>query len=162
MLNLKIETYLKLIFIISFISITSAYFIEYILGHQPCNLCLIERIPYGLSIILIIINYIFLKDNKFLILLLILVFIFSFIISLYHLGIENGFFEESAFCGLKNTTEIITKEKLLEQLSQITVSCKDVTFRVFGFSLTTINVSVGLFLIILLSKIIVNYEKFKN
>ena len=58
MLNLKTESYLKLIFLISFVSLIAAFFIEYILGHQPCNLCLIQRIPYGLGIILIIVNYV--------------------------------------------------------------------------------------------------------
>ena len=65
MLNLNIKSYLKLIFIISLVSIISAYFIEHILGHQPCNLCLIERIPYGISIILIISNYFFKNKMEF-------------------------------------------------------------------------------------------------
>ena len=160
--NIKIDTYLKIIFLISLISIISAYFIEYILGHQPCNLCLIERIPYGLSIILIILNYTFRKNEQFIILLLILVFAFSFIISFYHFGIEQNFFEESAVCGLKNASDIISKEELLKQLQLKTISCKDVTFRIFGFSLTTINIIISLFLTILLTKIFVNYEKFKN
>ena len=160
--NFKIETYLKIIFLISLISIISAYFIEYILKHQPCSLCLIERIPYGLSIILIISNYIFRKNEKFIILLLILIFAFSFIISFYHFGIEQGFFEESAVCGIKNASDIISKEELLKQLQVKTVSCKDVTFRIFGFSLTTFNIIVSLFLLILLTKIFKNYEKFKK
>ena len=160
--NFKIETYLKIIFLISLISIISAYFIEYILGHQPCNLCLIERIPYGLSIILIISNYVFRKNEQFIILLLILIFAFSFIISFYHFGIEQGFFEESAVCGIKNASDIISKEELLKQLQIKTVSCKDVTFRIFGFSLTTFNIIVSLFLLILLTKIFKNYEKFKS
>ena len=160
--NFKIETYLKIIFLISLISIISAYFIEHILEHQPCSLCLIERIPYGLSIILIISNYIFRKNEKFIILLLILIFAFSFIISFYHFGIEQGFFEESAVCGIKNASDIISKEELLKQLQVKTVSCKDVTFRIFGFSLTTFNIIVSLFLLILLTKIFKNYEKFKS
>ena len=161
MLNLKIEFYLKLIFIISLISIISAYFIEYILGHQPCNLCLIERIPYGISIILIILNYFFKNNEKFIILLLILIFVFSLIISIYHFGIEQGFFEESAVCGLKNTTEIISKEELLKQLKEKTVSCKDVTFRIFGLSLTSINILISFILTGLLTKIFISYEKNK-
>ena len=160
--NFKIETYLKIIFLISLISIISAYFIEYILEHQPCSLCLIERIPYGLSIILIISNYVFRKNEKFIILLLILIFAFSFIISFYHFGIEQGFFEESAVCGIKNASDIISKEELLKQLQVKTVSCKDVTFRIFGFSLTTFNIIVSFFLLILLTKIFKNYEKFKS
>ena len=159
MLDIKTETYFKLIFYISSISIIIAYFIEYILGHQPCYLCLIERIPYWLSIILIIINYIFKKNQKFIILLLILIFLFSFLISVYHFGIEKGFFEESLVCGLKNTTEIISKEELLKELKEKTISCKDVTFRIFGFSLTTINILLSLFLIILSTKTFISYEK---
>ena len=160
--NFKVEAYLKIILLISLISIISAYFIEYILGHQPCNLCLIERIPYGLAIIVIALNYVFRKNEYFILLLLILIFFFSFIISFYHLGIEQGFFEESAVCGLKNASEIISKEELLKQLQEKTISCKDVTFKIFGFSLTTINMIFSLLVITILMYIFKNYEKFKK
>jgi len=160
--NFKIGTYLKIIFFISLISIISAYFIEYILGYQPCNLCLIERIPYGLALILIIYNNVFSKNEYFVVLLLIFIFVFSLTISFYHLGIEQGFFRESAVCGIKNASEIISKEELLEQLQTKTISCKDVTFRIFGFSLTSINIMISLLILFLLTKIFTNYEKLKN
>lgn len=159
--NFKIASYLTLIFIISLVSIISAYFIEYILGHQPCNLCLIERIPYGLSIILIVTYFVLKKNEKFIILLLILIFIFSFLISFYHFGIEHAFFEESAVCRLKNAADITSKEELLKLLNEKTISCKDVTFKIFGFSLTMINILISLFSTILLTKLFINYEKFK-
>ncbi len=162
MLNFSINTYLKIIFLISLISILSALFIEHVLEHQPCNLCLMQRIPYGLSIILIFFNYFLKKDEKFIVMLLALIFTFSFVISFYHFGIEQGFFEESSICGLKNATEIISKEEILKQLQTKTVSCKDVTFRIFGFSLTTFNMLISLVLIFLLIKIFKNYEKFKK
>ena len=159
--NLKVKTGLNIILIISIISLISAYFIEYVLGHQPCNLCLIERVPYGLSIILVISNYIFKGKEKLIILLLVLSFLFSLLISIYHFGIEKGFIEESAICTIKNTTKIISKEQLLEQLQERIISCKDVTFRFFGFSLTTINIIISLILSILLIKLYKNYEKYK-
>ena len=162
MYNLKIDTCLKIIFFISLISLISAFFVEYILGHQPCNLCLIQRIPYGLSIILIILNYFQRKNEYFIILLLILIFSFSFIISFYHFGIEQGFFEESKVCRLKNTIEVISKEELLKQLQVKTVSCKDVTFKIFGFSLTTFNMIISIILFIILTFFFKNYEKFKK
>ena len=162
MYNYKISSYLKIIFFISLISIISAFFIEYALGHQPCNLCLIQRIPYVLGIILIILNYLHRKNEKFIILLLILIFSFSLLISFYHFGIEQGLIEESAVCGLKNTSNIISKEELLKQLQVKTISCKDVTFRIFGFSLTTFNIIMSLILMLLLLKIFKNYEKFKK
>jgi|TARA_B100001093_G_scaffold143181_1_gene135664 disulfide bond formation protein DsbB len=161
MLDLKLEIYLKLLFAVSLISIISAYFIEYILGHQPCNLCLLERIPYALSIVLIIINYIFKINQKFLILLLLLLFIFSFSISVYHYGIEQGYFNESSVCGVKNLGNVISKEEILKQLNDKMVSCKDVTFRIFGLSLTSINMILSLILTIILINILTKYDKIK-
>ncbi len=160
--NYRISSFLRVILFISLISITSAFYIEYILGYQPCNLCLIQRIPYGLSIILIIVNYFLKKDKKFIILLLTLIFSFSFLISFYHFGIEQGFFKESTVCAIKNTSDIISKEELLKQLQVKNISCKDVTFRFIGFSLTTFNMVISLILTILLSKIFKSYEKFKK
>ena len=162
MFDSRIETFIKIIFLVSLISIISAYFIEYVLGHQPCSLCLIERIPYGLAVVLIVINRILIKNNRFTILLLILVFSFSLIISFYHFGIEQGIFEESTVCDLKETSNIVSKEELLKQLQVKNVSCKDVTFRIFGFSLTSLNIIISLILIIFLSKFFKNYEKFKK
>ena len=159
MFNLKAEFYLKIIFIFSFIALISAFFIEYILGHQPCNLCLIERIPYILSIMIIMAIFLIKKNQKFLILLLIFTFIFSLIISFYHFGIEQGFFQESTVCGVKSLTESVTKEDLLKQLSEKTISCKDVTFRIFGLSLTSINIVISILFIITLLKIFKKYEK---
>tara|TARA_B100000963_G_scaffold361090_1_gene394798 strand:- start:6381 stop:6866 length:486 start_codon:yes stop_codon:yes gene_type:complete len=159
MLKSKAKFQLKLIFTFSLIALISAYFIEHILRHQPCNLCLIERIPYGVSIILIFIIFLLKKSEKFFILLLTLIFIFSLAISIYHFGIEQGFFQESTICSTKDLIENITKEDLLKQLSEKTISCKDVTFRIFGFSLTSINIVINLIFIITLAKIYINYEK---
>ncbi len=159
MFNIKAEFYLKIIFLFSFIALISAFFIEHILGHQPCNLCLIERIPYGLSIMIIMAIFLIKKNQKLLVLLLILTFIFSLVISFYHFGIEKGFFEESSVCGVKSLTESITKEDLLKQLSEKAISCRDVTFRIFGLSLTSINIVISLLFIITLLKIFNEYEK---
>ncbi len=159
MFNLKDQFYLKIIFLFSFIALISAFFIEYVLGHQPCNLCLIERIPYGISIMIIMAIFLIKKNQKFLILLLILTFTFSFAISFYHFGIEQNFFQESTVCGVKGTAESINKEDLLKQLSKKTISCRDVTFRIFGLSLTSINIVISLLFIVTLLKIFRKYEK---
>ena len=159
--NFKKENYLQILFIISVIALSVAYIIQYILDYQPCNLCLIERIPYGLSMFIIMLIFLIKKNQKFLVLLLVLTFIFSFAISFYHYGIEQGFFQESSICGVKNLTESFTKEDLLKQLSEKTISCKDVTFRIFGLSLTSINIVISLLFIITLLKIFTKYEKNK-
>ena len=161
MLNLDKNNFLKITFIVSLLALIFAYFIEYVLGHQPCNLCLIERIPYLAALIIIIINYRFNHLEKYLLLLLIFIFLAGALISLYHLGIEQGFIKESLVCDLKNSSKILSKEEILLQLQQKIVSCKDVTFKIFGFSLTTFNIIISLLITIMLTKIYLDYEKNK-
>ena len=159
--KLKVSSYLKFIFFVSSLGIISAYFIEYVLGYKPCNLCLIERIPYVLSLIVLLINYKFKKIERYSIFLILLIFFFSLLVSVYHFGIEQGFINESALCDVKNSSNILSKEQLLQELQKNNISCKDVTFRIFGFSLTTINIFISLLLIILSGRILISYEKNK-
>ena len=161
MFNLGKNNFLKITFLVSLFALIFAYFIEYVLGHQPCNLCLIERIPYIGALIIIVVNYKFNNLEKYLILLLIFVFLTGTLISLYHLGIEQGFIKESLLCDLKNGSKILTKEELLQQLQEKMVSCKDVTFKIFGFSLTNLNLIISLLITIIFTKIYLGYDKNK-
>ncbi len=122
--TLKRGTLLKLILVFSIFAILSAYFIQYVLGHQPCNLCLIERIPYIASIITISIFLLLKRFEKLFLTMLISIFISAFVISSYHFGIEQGFIKESLVCDLNSTSVNLTKESLLIELKQKTVSCK--------------------------------------
>ena len=159
MFNLSKKNLFTGIFLISFIALVSAYFIEYILGHQPCNLCVYERIPYFLAILIVLINYKYNKLEKYLILSLAIIFLIATILSLYHLGIEQGFIQESLLCDLEKGANIIDKNEILKQLQQKSISCKDVTFKIFGLSLTNYNIIISLLLTIGLTKIYFGYEK---
>ena len=143
---------------ISFI-LASAFVIEYRLGHQPCKLCFYERIPYFLAILLILKIFLIKGYEKNILLMLSLVFTISSILAFYHFGIEQGFFEESLVCTTKNLSETLTKEDLLKQLSQNTIGCKDVSFRILGFSLATINTIFSICLSIIFIRLFKNYGK---
>jgi|TARA_B000000477_G_scaffold30123_1_gene25966 disulfide bond formation protein DsbB len=159
MFNLSKKNLFTGIFLISFIALISAYFIEYVLGHQPCNLCVYERIPYFLAILIVLINYKYNKLEKYLILSLAIIFLIATILSLYHLGIEQGFIQESLLCDLEKGANIVDKDEILKQLQQKSISCKDVTFKIFGLSLTNYNIIISLLLTIGLTKIYFGYEK---
>ena len=159
MFNLSKKNLFTGIFLISFIALISAYFIEYVLGHQPCNLCVYERIPYFLAILILLINYKYNKLEKYLILSLAIIFLIATILSLYHLGIEQGFIQESLLCDLEKGANIVDKDEILKQLQQKSISCKDVTFKIFGLSLTNYNIIISLLLTIGLTKIYFGYEK---
>ena len=157
MLNQKKNLILIIIFFIILLSIISALIIEYVLGHQPCNLCLYERIPYFLSILLIIKIFFFKKYEKITLLILFLVFMVSALLAFYHFGIEQGFFSESYVCNIENYSKVLSKEQLLKELNKNVVSCKNVTFRILGLSLTTINAILSVVLSIIFLKLFFNY-----
>ena len=160
MLNNK-SLFLNLILLVSFVALMSAFFIEYVLGHQPCNLCILERIPYVIAIVIILLNYKFSQFEKIFLVLLVIVFLTATILSVYHFGIEQGFIEESLVCDLKNSSEATSKEEILKQLQEQKVSCKDVTFKIFGLSLTTYNIVISILITINALKIYLNYGKSK-
>ena len=157
--KIKNKKILKLIMFFSLFVIFSAYFIEHILGHKPCSLCFFERIPYFLSIALIIITMFINKLEKIILMLLSLLFIFGLIISFYHFGIEQGFFSESLICNLEKNGQNLSRAGLLELLKETSVSCNDVTFRFFGLSLATINAIISLILSVITIKLYLNYGK---
>ena len=143
----------------SILSLSIAYFIQYVLGHKPCNLCLIERIPYIAAITLISLIFILNRNQKIISSLILIFFIFGAVVSFYHFGIEQEFFSESLVCDLGNS-QPLNKEELLNQLKKTEiVSCKDVTFRFLGLSLATINTIISLILGGIMIKIIKDYGK---
>ena len=147
------------VLVFSILSLSIAYFIQYVLGHKPCNLCIIERIPYIASILLISLIFIMNKYEKIISGIILIFFIFGTVVSFYHFGIEQGFFSESLICELTNS-EALNKEELLNQLKKAEIiSCKDVTFRFLGLSLATINTIISSILSGIMIKVIKNYGK---
>ena len=159
MSKIKHKTVLSLIMSFSIFAIFSAYFIQYVLKHQPCNLCLIERIPYIVSIVIISICLFFKKFEKVSLSVLSLIFFSATLISFYHFGIEQGFIRESLVCDLNIENNNLSKEALLNQLKTLPVSCKDVTFKIFGLSLATFNIFFTLILGVIITKLFLTYEK---
>ena len=158
---LKQTNNIFLIVILAIISlmIISALIIQYWLGHEPCKLCLYERIPYFLSMLLII-KIIFIKKyERVTLLILFLVFMSSAVLAFYHFGIEQGFFSESLACTTGDLSKTLSKEELMQQLKQNSISCKDVSFRILGLSLAAINTIFSLVLSVIFIRLFMNYEK---
>ena len=145
-----------IILIFSLFTILAALYIEHILLIPACKLCLYQRIPYIISIIICFFAYFF-PNIKIWIYLMILTFLSSLAVSGYHLGIENDVFTEFSGCTNQNLNTI-DKSELLENLNSFLPNCKDVNFRIFGLSLATIN----FFLSIALSVISIKYYYYEK
>ena len=150
-------SFIILIFVV--LSLISAYFIEYKLGHKPCKLCIYQRIPYFFSIIFLI-NIIFINlYEKNTLLVLSFLFVVNSMLAFYHVGIEQGFFSESLVCSTKDFAETLSKDELLKQLKQNNISCKNVDFKIFGFSIATINLIFSIVLSAIFTRLFINYGK---
>ena len=159
MLKQTNNIFLIVIFAVISLTIASALIIQYWLGHEPCKLCLYQRIPYFLAILLIIKIFFFKKYEKITLLILTLIFVSSAALAFYHFGIEQGFFSESLACAAPDLSKTLSKEQLLEQLKQNNISCKDVSFRILGLSLAVINTILSLVLSVIFIKLFLNYGK---
>ena len=159
MTRIKYKLQINLILIFSILSILFAFYVEYILGHKPCNLCLFQRLPYILIIFLIILLLIFRNFERLIFLFLSIIFLSGALLALYHVGIEQGIFSESFVCKGDNNDGTLNKEEILKQLKIRQISCKDVTFTMLGVSLATINTFVSTILAIITFKIFIKYEK---
>ena len=161
MSQIKNKRILNVILLFSIFAIITAYVVQYVLGHQPCNLCLIERIPYIFSIIIVSVCLFSNKFEKITLIILSLTFFTLTLLSFYHFGIEQGFIKESLVCDLNIPNNELTKEDVLNQLKEMPVSCKNVTFKIFGLSLATFNIFISLILSAITMKIFLSYEKNK-
>ena len=159
MTPIKYKLQINLILIFSILSILFAFYVEYILGHKPCNLCLFQRLPYILIIFLIVLLLIFKSFERLIFLFLSIIFLSGALLALYHFGIEQGVFSESFVCKGDDNGSTLNKEEILKQLKIRQISCKDVTFTILGVSLATINTFVSTILAIITFKIFIKYEK---
>ena len=103
--------------------------------------------------------FFFKKYERISLLILFLVFISSAALAFYHFGIEQGFFSESLACTTGDLSKTLSKEELLQQLKQNSISCKDVSFRMLGLSLAAINTIFSLVLSFVFLRLFMNYEK---
>ena len=151
------KNFYSIILFISLISVISALYIEYTLQYKPCRLCIYQRLPYIAAIFISFIGYNYSSNDKILII-IIITFIISAIISGYHYGIENSLIDEVLNC-TNNSLDTINKSKLLESLSKsMPVDCKDATFKIFGVSLAAINTIFSILIVVFSIRTLI-YEK---
>ena len=156
----SIKNYYLIILLICIVSLLSAVYIEYVLNIRPCTLCLYQRVPYIISIFICFLGFVSQKKIIWLYFLT-LAFIFSSILSGYHVGIENNIFSEFSGCTNSNIN-LIDKTQIIDSLNKSMPSCKEINFRIFGLSLATINLFISLFVSLYTIKLLLNEKNRPN
>ncbi len=144
----NIKKFYIIIFTLSFFSLAAAFYIEYILGFKPCMLCIYQRIPYAMAL-LISLTVFFIGNRNILLIILGLTFLAGIFLSGYHVSIEKGFIDSIFSCTGENI-KALEKEEILKSLNNIQPDCKDVDFSIFGVSLATLNFIISFVLTIVI------------
>ena len=144
----NIKKFYIIIFTLSFFSLAAAFYIEYILGFKPCILCLYQRIPYAIAL-LISLTVFFVGNRNILLIILGLTFFAGILLSGYHVSIEKGIIEPLFSCTGENVKSLV-KEEILKSLNNIQPDCRDVDFSIFGVSLATLNFIISFVLTIVI------------
>ena len=144
----NIKNFFIIVFTISFFSLAAALYVEYILNFKPCILCIYQRIPYAIALLISLIAF-FNSNKKTLLVILGLTFMASVLLSGYHVGIEKGIIEPIFSCTGDNIN-VLEKEKILKSLNNIQPDCRDVDFSLFGISLATLNFIISFVLTIVI------------
>jgi disulfide bond formation protein DsbB len=144
----NIKKFYIIIFTLSFFSLIAALYVEYILGFKPCILCIYQRIPYAIAILISLIAF-FIGNRNILLIILGLTFFAGILLSGYHVSIEKGIIEPLFSCTGENVKSLV-KEEILKSLNNIQPDCRDVDFSIFGVSLATLNFIISFVLTIVI------------
>jgi len=139
-----------LILIVSIVSIITALIAEFIFNLQPCELCLKQRHPYYVMILIsALIFFIPFSLKIFGFMLIQISSIYGLFYAIWHVGVENNLLSGPSGCsaGLEITENTINlKEQIL---SKQVISCDEVIWSFFGISAASINTLVLLFIFII-------------
>ncbi|MFK8040219.1 MAG: disulfide bond formation protein B [Rickettsiaceae bacterium] len=141
-------------------AMTFAYYVQYVMVLEPCTLCVYQRIPYIIILILSIIGLMF-STKRYCILILILIMLASSVlVAGYHSAIENHWIEATERCQ-SNFQQFSNTKSLAKNLAnfhqQNIVDCSKPALVILWLSMTEwnfiMNLTVLVFvLIILLSR----------
>lgn len=137
----------QLLALLSVMVLGSVYFIEYVLHHLPCQLCLYQRLPwFGLLIIASLgMRWQFQRQRIFrvLVVLALLSLLASVALAGHHIGVEFGWWAGPTTCG--GVTGSMSGEDLKAALlATPPIRCDEVNFRLLGGSLALWNFIVSL------------------
>ena len=156
-MSIKVKNLYPCILLLSASSLAFAYFVEYIMHLAACPLCIYQRFPYLIFILLSLISMGDSKDyNRY----FIITALVAILLAGYHTGVERGIFELSSLCTpLVSVTDNLSVSDFKKMLySQQLGMCNKPALVIFGLSMTEWNLLLNLILL----TIFIRYTKYRE
>ena len=159
-MNNILDKYIAINITISVVILFIVYVLQYFFNMTPCDMCINERYPYFIVIILGTVSYSIKSNTKVVEIITNLIFAIIYFIgliySVYHVGIERKYWIGSSNCASKiNALDI---ESLSSQLMEMPIiKCDEPTFLFNFISIAELNtIAMG---VLLIFSLIVLYKK---
>ena len=150
----------SIIAIYSTFVVAAAYYIEFVLGYEPCELCIVQRYPYFIIIVssitlsilkaksipLTIPSSIFSKAYTAAYVIILLASLTGFSVAAYHFGIENNYWQNFSGCSDQLSGIELSATNLLDDINEIVPNCSD-SLKFFGLSLSGYNAISNIFIL---------------
>lgn len=129
--------------------LAAAFAFQHLGGYMPCKLCIYQRWPFAIVIVLSLAAYVFSRggnDNRARVLIRIcgLVFLVGASIAVYHVGVEEAWWPGPTTCsGIGGGAGSIDELMAMIETAPV-VRCDEVQWRLFGISMAGYNVFLSL------------------
>ena len=125
--------------ICSFLPLLFALYYQYFENYPPCELCIYQRVPYILILFCVFFSIIFKKFKKIISISLPMLFLSSLMISSFHFGVEQGFWEYGSKCS--NQSEKFNDiDELRNFLYEVPITkCNEILWDFLGISMAGYN-----------------------
>ncbi len=126
--------------LVSIVALVAAFMAQFGLDLKPCILCLYARIPFAiLKLVCVVALFRPELEVFFFLVLITVVFFASFGLSVFHVGVEQHWWELSSGCPVEPLNAKTTQMALAELLTTPQVPCDQVAWRILGISVVIWN-----------------------
>jgi disulfide bond formation protein DsbB len=157
-MSIKLKDPYILVLVLSSFGLAFAYVVEYMMKLPACPLCVYQRFPY---LILIVLSIISISGQNGLSKYYIATVVFAIFLATYHTGVERGVFKISGFCKplvkISDNMSVSDFTKMLYNPGQLG-QCNKPALVIFGLSMTEWNLILNLFLLAMFIK----YRNYKS
>ena len=139
---------ISIIFFFSVFSLLFVFILQYEYGILPCKLCIWQRLPHFLNILIVLKILSSVSIPSYLLLLGLLNMIVAFLLSGYHYGLEQNLLNNVFSCGGKLDIKDLSTEELLKNLNKTPITnCELEAWNFLNLSLSGWNMILTLLMI---------------
>ena len=145
--TLTMPLFARLLLFLNIGALAFAFTMQFGFGVEPCILCLWQRVPYGLAAFLSLLALTwkpYHRQTTFLLALCVIAYLAGMGLAIFHTGVELHWWTGTAGCAVQPLNGTSPEELRQSLLQRVTPRCDQISWTLFGFSMTNYNIAMSL------------------